>query len=1118
MSGPIRKIIGPAKARLQQYIESANGLLENKPKEQELDEYESEVEDFLNRLTTNVSLLEKCNKDWSNVLKEAKGDAKATEEKEYSRATDGETGFIELMFAANEVISRLKARVTLISRKREQANYQKMLTSTQTNLQPIIDHATVQATREVQAATLTSSSSGDTFTVNNPQLSVHLPKLHLPIFDGNLLKWPEFWDIFHSSVHKQKIPNVSKFSYLKGTLRGVASVAISGISVTEENYDVALKLLKERFGRKESIVEVLYAKLQNLPTSSCKFSDIQYTHNNIERILRQLESQGETVDNQRMLVYQILSKFPLEVILKLESTKQCDEEWTMELLRQLLSRYVIVQENAYRRVANAKGRNYDYRPVRHEGGQKESQSLSGGGKQLLNQASVDTFTTNVQRRGRSPSCVFCRGDHFNDECDRVKTLAERKRKLITQGRCFLCFKVGHTFTDCSSPQRYGCYYCGKKQHHNRAICPQRFGDGEVRKNVVPDHDVGNVVTEGSQDKPTETLNASVGTDHALIASGEKVLLQTAVVPIQTADGSATIMAKVLLDSASHRTFITDQLAKKLKLTCDREELLSISTFAARTPQQVNTFVVHFNVITKNNSCLPLHANVINKITGPIQRGPIQPSDLEFLLSISPEKMADTVPKDVEPVNVDLLIGSDYFWTILGTEKLTLPSGLFLISSKIGYILTGKYSIRSCQQHVSSCLVMTEVNKMLPEMSMVSCSDDSVTCIEDFWRLETIGISDPLDITDDDKALERFNSSICFEDGRYQIQWPWKYENLDIPENLDIAVGRLRSLARRFQKDRNLLEKYDEVISSQVKQGIVEKVTTDTRTSQQCHYLPHHPVITPAKSTTKLRIVYDASTKAKRGEKSLNECLHRGPVLLPDLCGILLRFRIQPIVMLADIEKAFLQVGIQEMDRDVTRFLWFKNLQSLEVVEENLDVYRFCRVPFGIICSPFLLGGTIKYHLKKIGTPVASQISENIYVDNVLLGAGTVKEAHKIYFESKNIFGKASMNLREWISNSSEFLGLLPETEVVKGSVVKTFGMPWNYKEDNLQVGGVNFSNSDVIPTKREVLKVVAKVFDPLGLVTPVTFYGKVFLQVLWMESVSWDEPLSEELCKRWNEI
>ena len=1118
MSGPIRKMIGPAKARLQQYIESANSLLENKPKEQELDEYESEVEDFLSRLTTNVSLLEKCNKDWSNILKETKGDAKVNEEKEYSRATDGENGFIEVMFIANEVISRLKARVTLISRKREQFNYQKMLSTTQTNLQPIIEHATIQATREVQAANLTSHPTGGTTASNMSHLSVHLPKLQLPLFDGNVLKWPEFWDTFNSSVHQQNIPNVSKFSYLRGVLRGAASVAISGISLTEENYAVALKLLQEKFGSKESIVEMLYSRLQSLPTSSSKFSDIQYTHNNVERILRQLESQGEIVDNQRTLVYQILSKFPLEVILKLESSKQCDQEWTMELLRKLLNTYVTIQENAYRRVAGAKGKVYDHRSVRWEGGQKDNR---GSGRQFLNPASVDTFATNVQRRGKGPNCVFCKGDHYNDECDRVKTLVERKQKLINQGRCFLCFRVGHTFAGCSSPQRSGCFYCGKKQHHNRAICPQKFGDGEVRKTTVSGQDVSNVVTEENQDKPTDTLNASVGTDQALVASGERVLLQTAVVPIQTADGLTTVMVKVLLDSASHRTFMTDQLAKRLKLTSERKELLSVSTFAAKTPQQVNTFVVHFNLITKNKSCLQLHANVINKITGPIQRGPIQSSDLDFLSSISPDRMADTVPRDTEPVNVDLLIGSDYFWTIVGTEKLTLPSGLFLISSKIGYILTGRYIDTSCQQHVSNCLVMTEFIKLLPEISMVYCSEDLVTgntCIEDFWRLEAIGICDPLDITDDDKALDRFNSSIRFEKGRYQVQWPWKYEKMDIPDNFEIAVGRLRSLARRLQRDRNLLQKYDEVISSQAEQGIVEKVTTDTRTSEPHHYLPHHPVITPAKNTTKLRIVYDASAKIRKGEKSLNECLHRGPVLLPDLCGILLRFRIQPIVILADIEKAFLQVGIQEEDRDVTRFLWFKNLNRLEVVEENLDTYRFCRVPFGIVCSPFLLGGTVKYHLKKIGTPVALQISENIYVDNVLLGAGNVEEAYGIYLESKSIFGKASMNLREWISNSPEFLKMLPESEIVKGSVIKTFGMPWNCKEDNLQVGGANFSVLGNTPTKREVLKAVARVFDPLGLVTPVTFFGKVFLQELWMESVSWDEPLSERLRKRWYEI
>ena len=80
-------------------------------------------------------------------------------------------------------------------------------------------------------------------------------------------------------------------------------------------------------------------------------------------------------------------------------------------------------------------------------------------------------------------------------------------------------------------------------------------------------------------------------------------------------------------------------------------------------------------------------------------------------------------------------------------------------------------------------------------------------------------------------------------------------------------------------------------------------------------MPHHPVLTPkeARATTKVRIVYDVPSKAGSDMNSLNECLHRGPVILTDLCGLLIRFCIYPIVVLADIEKAFLQVGIQEAE-------------------------------------------------------------------------------------------------------------------------------------------------------------------------------------------------------------
>ena len=100
------------------------------------------------------------------------------------------------------------------------------------------------------------------------------------------------------------------------------------------------------------------------------------------------------------------------------------------------------------------------------------------------------------------------------------------------------------------------------------------------------------------------------------------------------------------------------------------------------------------------------------------------------------------------------------------------------------------------------------------------------------------------------------------------------------------------------------------------------------------------LITPHKASTKVRIVFDASVKASKYVKGLNECLYRGPINLPDMCGILLRFRIYYIVILGDIEKAFLQIGIKEQERDVARFLWFKDPNKPQIVEGNLCIIFF----------------------------------------------------------------------------------------------------------------------------------------------------------------------------------
>ena len=99
-------------------------------------------------------------------------------------------------------------------------------------------------------------------------------------------------------------------------------------------------------------------------------------------------------------------------------------------------------------------------------------------------------------------------------------------------------------------------------------------------------------------------------------------------------------------------------------------------------------------------------------------------------------------------------------------------------------------------------------------------------------------------------------------------------------------------------------------------GVIAKV--DEKNGNRKQYIPHHAITTPEKITTKIRIVYDASAKTKSNMKSLSECIHRGLVILEDLCGLLQRFRTRRIGIIADIEKAFLQVGLRQVDRDVTR--------------------------------------------------------------------------------------------------------------------------------------------------------------------------------------------------------
>ena len=189
-----------------------------------------------------------------------------------------------------------------------------------------------------------------------------------------------------------------------------------------------------------------------------------------------------------------------------------------------------------------------------------------------------------------------------------------------------------------------------------------------------------------------------------------------------------------------------------------------------------------------------------------------------------------------------------------------------------------------------------------------------------WDYETLGIRE------DDEVLEALKDATLFNGKRYEVSLPWKEGHGPLPSNYQNSMKRLKGQLERLKNDTEILDTYDAIIKEQEEAGIIERVAR-LDPSEKILYLPHHAVVRKDSKTTKVRVVYDASSKEGKGGVSLNDCLHVGPALSPLLYDILIRFREKRVALVGDIEKAFLNIVVKERDRDCLRFLWVKSVDS-----------------------------------------------------------------------------------------------------------------------------------------------------------------------------------------------
>ena len=248
-------------------------------------------------------------------------------------------------------------------------------------------------------------------------------------------------------------------------------------------------------------------------------------------------------------------------------------------------------------------------------------------------------------------------------------------------------------------------------------------------------------------------------------------------------------------------------------------------------------------------------------------------------------------------------------------------------------------------------------------------------------------------------------------GWYETGLPWKGGHPPIPTNKQGSLRRLENLQRKLKRQ-EIEDEYRKIIEEQ-KDGVVEAADGEAQGVE--YYIPHKPVVREDAETTKIRIVYDASAKASPETPSLNDCLNTGPPTQNKLWNILMRARAHPVAVRGDLKKAFLQVHIRMQDRDALRFHWKGKGES------QVETLRFTRALFGLVSSPFLMGGVLEAHLASWETQkpkIVAEIQKSLYVDDLVSGGATVEEAKELKEQSAEIFEDASFTLHKWHFNAT----------------------------------------------------------------------------------------------------
>ena len=420
------------------------------------------------------------------------------------------------------------------------------------------------------------------------------------------------------------------------------------------------------------------------------------------------------------------------------------------------------------------------------------------------------------------------------------------------------------------------------------------------------------------------------------------------------------------------------------------------------------------------------------------------------------------------------------------------------------------------------------NQKLQECQVYHVKLETPIDLTSFWTTESMGVSFKPCSCDTGKLsqVERKEAKIiedsCKKVGnQWLIPYPWQRDPRELPDNKAQALRKLEATERRLLKNPEHAKAYDRQMVEMTHLQFAKKLTKEEsrRYTGPVHYVSHHEVIRPESKSTPVRIVFNSSALFQ-GHR-LNDYWLKGPDLLNDLFGVVLRFRENQVAFCGDISKMYHRILIPEKDQHVHRYLW-RNLQT----DREPDVYLKTVLTFGDKPAPAMaqiaLRKTANGASEALST-AAKVIKNNCYMDDICDSVHTEREAQKLTEDIDSVLETGGFKVKGWLSNVPRKSKTNPEEEkeasILQGErEEKVLGVVWNSTSDTFTFKVRSDALNEQEPmqfSKRKILSQVARIYDPIGFAAAFLIRAKIGLQALWKIGVSWDEKLPPNVSEQW---